>query len=95
MIMKEQGVEAREQAVQKTDELMGILNRIKGTHDELAVIQTLVARVFEQGHERTLRDAISSHFLAQANALYHQKHPWNQNEAITLFKLSSRVKAAW
>jgi hypothetical protein len=93
--MKDHGIEAREQAVQKTDELMGILNRIKGTRDELAVIQTLVTRVFEQGHDRTLRDAISSHFLAQANALYHQKQPRNQNEAISLFKLSSRVKAAW
>jgi hypothetical protein len=93
--MKDQEIEAREQAVQKTNELMGILSQIKGTCDEMAVIQTFVTRVFEQGHDRTLRDAISSHFLAQANALYYQKQPRNQNEAISLFKLSSRVKAAW
>lgn len=93
--MKDTCFEAREQAVRKTDELMGILSRIKGTRDELAVIRTFVNRVFEQGHDRTLRDAISSHFLDQANALYHQKQPRNRNEAITLFKLSSRVKAAW
>jgi hypothetical protein len=95
MIMKNQDIEVRDQAVQITNELMVMLSRIKGTRDEMAVIQALVTRVFEQGHDRTLRDAISSHFLAQANALYHQKQPSNQNEAISLFKLSSRVKAAW
>lgn len=93
--MKDQGIDAREQAVEKANELMGILSRIKGTRDEMAVIQALVSRVFEQGHDRTLKEAISSHFLTRAHALYDQKQPRNQNEAISLFKLSSRVKAAW
>lgn len=88
-------IEAREQAVQKTNELMVILDRIKGTQDEKAVLQSFVNRLFEQGHSRTLRDAISSHFLAQANAMYHQKQPDHKNEAIFLFKLSSRMKSAW
>lgn len=88
-------IDAREQAVQKTDELMDILNRFKGTRDEMAVLQVFVNRLFEQGHSRTLRDAISSHFLEQAHFLYDQRHSHQKNKAISLFKLSSRVKAAW
>jgi hypothetical protein len=93
--MKNTIIEAKEQAVQKTDELMGILDRIKGTQDEKTILQSFVNRLFEKGHSRTLRDAISSHFLAQANAMYHQSQPHHKNEAISLFKLSSRVKSAW
>ncbi len=89
-------IDAREQAVQKTDELMDILNRLKGTRDEMAVLQVFVNRLFEQGHSQTLRDAISSHFLKkQAHFLYDQRHSHQKNKAISLFKLSSRVKAAW
>jgi len=88
-------INAREQAEQKTDELMDLLNRVKGTRQERAVLQTFVNRLFEQGHSRTLRDAISSHFLDQANTLYGQRHSHQKNEAISLFRLSSRVKAAW
>lgn len=93
--MKDTTIEAKEQAVQKTDELITILGQIKGTTDEMAVLEIFVNRLFEQGHSRTLRDAISSHFLSQANAMYHQRQPHHRNEAISLFKLSSRVKAAW
>jgi len=87
--------EAREQAVKKTNEFMAILDQIKGTKDEKAVLQIFVSRLFEQGHSRTLKDAISSHFLAKANAMYYHGQPGHKNEAISLFKLSSRVKSAW
>lgn len=93
--MKSTIVEAKEQAEQKTNELMVILDRIKGTKDEKAVLQSFVDRLFEQGHSRTLKDAISCHFLDQANAMYNQRQPNHRNEAIFLFKLSSRVKSAW
>jgi len=87
--------EVRELAVEKTNELMVILDQLKGTKDEKAVLQLLVSRLFERGHSRALKDAISSHFLARANAMYHQRQPGHKNEAIFLFKLSSRVKSAW